>query len=136
MVRSAPVSKLAGAASAALAQASARLAGDPAAATTPEEPAEPAIVPKVRADELRKAYRRAERRVDAAKEALAAAKAEIIAEMGAAQLLQVAETGHPFAELKTFTSLTFDQTRFRSEYPDLAAGYMKPQSSRRFRLLV
>lgn len=135
MGRSAPVSKLAGAASAALAHASARLAGD--TTTTATGPtSEPALVPKTRADALRRAYRRAEKRVDAAKEALAAAKSDIVAEMGAAEVLQVAETGQPLAELKAVTSLTFDQTRFRSEHPDMAAGYMKEQVSRRFRVLA
>lgn len=134
MSRSAPVSKLAGVASASLARASARLAGDAAAPTAPST--EPALVPKTRADALRKAYTRAERRVDAAKEALASAKNDILEAMGAAEVLQVAETGRPLAELKTVTSLTFDQTRFRSENPELAAGYMKEQSSRRFRVLV
>lgn len=132
MGRSAPVSKLASAASAALAQASARLAGDPA----PAPAGEPATVPKARADALLKSYTRAERRVDAAKEALAAAKAEILAEMGAAEVLQVAETGKPLAEQKVVISLTFDSTRFRSENPEQATAYMKEQVSRRFRMLA
>lgn len=131
--------KLAQAASAALAQASAKLAPPIEREALVWEAADevpPAEVPKARADALRKKYRSAERRVDTAKEALATAKAEILAEMGAAEVLQIAETGRPFAEFKTITSLTFDATRFRTDNPDLAAGYMKPQSSRRFRLIA
>lgn len=126
--------KLAQAASAALAQASAKLA--PVITSEAADEVPPAELPKSRADALRKKYRSAERRVDTAKEALATAKAEIVAEMGAAEVLQIAETGRPFAELKTITSITFDATRFRTDNPDLAAGYMKPQSSRRFRLIA
>ncbi len=132
--------KLAQAASAAFAQATAKFAptierGVAIERETAEE-LPPAEVPKSRADALRKKYRSAERRVDTAKEALATAKADIVAEMGAAEVLRITETGRPFAELKTITSLTFDTTRFRSENPEQAAGYMKPQSSRRFRLIA
>jgi hypothetical protein len=135
MGQSAPVRKLAGAASAVLAQASSKLAGEPAA-TSVVAAADPAVVPKARAMALREAYSRAERRVDEAKEALAAAKADILEEMGAAEVLAVAETGLPIAELKTVTSLAFDSTRFRSENPVQAAAYMKEQVSRRFRVLA
>ena len=126
-----PVRKIAQAASAALD----KLAGAPAAAEPDSSSAPPpATVSTARANELRKVYRRAERRVDTAKEALAEAKAAIVAEMGPADVLQEAETGRPVAEIKTVSSLVFDQTRFRSEHPEQAAGYMKPQTSRRFSL--
>jgi hypothetical protein len=128
--------KLAQAASAALAQASAKLAGDTTPGTLTPLPPASAEIPKTRADALRKKYRSAERRVDSAREALDAAKADILAEMGAAEVLQVAETGKPFAEHKTVVSLTFDQTRFRSEHPDEAASYMKERLTRRFRVLT
>lgn len=132
--------KLAQAASTALA----KLAGEPQPNVVQElEPAGPAaeVVPpaqitRARAAELRKAWRKAEQRAEDAREALDAAKAAILAEMGAADVLQVIETGKAFAEHKAVTSLRFDQTTFRAEHPDQAAGYMKPQTSRRFRVLT
>lgn len=138
--RTAPaVSKLAQAASTALAHASAKLAGEPTEPNVVEEIAPDIPVNEVsqaEADALRKAYRRAERRVETAREALEAAKADILAAMGAAEVLQVAETGKPFAEHKTVTSLVFDQTRYRAEHPEQAAGYMKPRTQRRFKVLT
>lgn len=134
-----PVSKVAGVASAALAKASGKLAGGgalPAEAVALVEEPPAAVIPKTRADALRKSYQRAEKRVDAAQEALKAAKGDILAAMGPSTVLQVAETGKPLAEHKTVTALTFDQTRFRKEHPDQAAGYMKERVQSRFRLLV
>lgn len=135
-----PVSKVAEVASAALAKASGKLAsgGVLPAGTGNDLVEEPpaAVIPKARADALRKSYQRAEKRVDAAQEALKAAKTDILAAMGASTVLQVAETGKPLAEHKTVTALTFDQTRFRKEHPDQAAGYMRERTQTRFRLLV
>jgi len=136
--RTAPaVGRLAKAASGALAAAGVKLAGEDSApsADTAVATVAPASIPRARATVLVRAYRRAEKRVDAAKEALDTAKAAIVEEMGAADVLQVAETGRPVAEIKTDQSLVFDQTRFRTEHPDVAAGYMKPQPRRRFRVL-
>lgn len=131
-----PRGKIAHAASAALAQASAKLAGQPTPDADTVPATEPATVPKAKADALRKKYRSAERRVDSAREALDEAKADILAAMGAADALNVAETGKPFAEHKTVASLTFDQTRYRAEHPEEAAGYMKERIQRRFRVLI
>ena len=131
-------SRLAQAASTALAHASAKLAGETQPNVvediTPDVPVNE--VSKAEADALRKAYRRAERRVEAAREALESAKADILAVMGAAEVLQVAETGKPFAEHRTITSLVFDQIRFRTEHPDQAVAYMKPRTQRRFKVLT
>jgi hypothetical protein len=138
--RTAPaaVGKLTKAAAGALATASAKLAGqDPAVgeSSTPDV-VPPAALPKARVTPLVRAYRRAEKRVDAAKEALDEAKAAIVEAMGAADVLQVEETGRPVAEFKTVESLRFNQTRFRSEHPTEASEYMEPQSARRFRVLT
>jgi acyl-CoA reductase-like NAD-dependent aldehyde dehydrogenase len=120
----------------------AKLAGDQAPNTVAEAPASEtttvatAEVPKATAELLRRAYRKAERRKQDASEALEAAKADIIAAMGPAEVLAVAETGKVIAEHKTVNSLIFDQTRFRSEHPDQVAGYMRSQTSRRFRMVT
>lgn len=136
--RTAPaVGKLARAASSVLATAGAKLTGGepaPQPDVAPELPVNE--VSRAEAAVLLKAYRRAERRSAAAKEALDAAKAAILAIMGAGEVLQIAETGKPFAEHRTITSLQFDQTRFRSEHPTQAAEYMRPRTQRRFRVLT
>lgn len=138
--RTAPaVGKLAKVASGALAAAGAKLTGDTPTvgeSATVTAPVPPAQVSKARATVLQRAYRRAEKRVDAAKEALDAAKADIVEAMGAADVLQVTETGKPVAELKSVESLIFDQARFRTEHPTEASEYMKPRVQRRFRLLT
>ena len=125
--RTAPaaVGKLAKAASNALASAGAKLTGDePAAATdTVAEVVEvvpPTVVPKAQATVLLRAYRKAEKRAGAAKDALDAAKAAIVEAMGPADVLQVAETGKTVAEIKTVESLVFEQTRYRAEHATIA----------------
>ena len=134
-------SALAAAASGALATVSAKLAGEPepnvvAPLVTASAGERYAAVPKAEADLLRRAYRAAERRAEKARQALDAAKADILARMGGHDVLVVAETGKPLAEHKPVESLIFDQVRFRAEHPDESAGYMKPRVQRRFRVLT
>lgn len=126
-------SKLAQAASTALAHASAKLAGEPNVVqeiAAEAEVSNPPRVSEARAADLRSAYL-------AAKEAMDAAKGAILAEMGTSDILLIAETGALLAENVPTPSSVFDKTRFRADHPELPLDdYMKPRVTRRFKVLT
>ncbi|WP_158548795.1 hypothetical protein [Blastococcus sp. TF02A-26] len=110
--------------------------------TSKSSPAPAATVPVAvelpRADvgPLVRAYKRAEKRVAAAKEAQEAAKAALLDVMGGAEVLAIAETHQAVAEHREVRSMVLDPTRLKAERPRIAAAYQKLRIQRPFKVLV
>jgi TRAP-type C4-dicarboxylate transport system substrate-binding protein len=93
-------------------------------------------LPKTETDALLKAYKKAEARFKAAKEALEARKTEIINAMAGAEILVVAETKQQLVEHRVVEGIVLDTTKLKKEHPQLAAEYQKTRIQRPFRVLV
>jgi hypothetical protein len=101
-----------------------------------EQTAPTAELPRAEVDPLLRAYKRAEKRAAAAKEALEAAKAGLLDAMAGAEVLVVAETQRAVAEHREVTAYVLDGTRLKAEQPQVAAQYQRPRVQRPFKVLV
>lgn len=102
------------------------------------EPTQAAAVELPKADvvPLVRAYKRAEKRVAAAKEAQEAAKAALLDMMGGADVLAIAETHQAVAEHREVQAFVLDGTKLKAERPRIAAQYQRLRIQRPFKVLV